>query len=75
MKKSDLILKIKGYIYCYTGIYLAKKEELEYVTSKEFWKQFDKFYSKRKKHKLSSETIQSILIGLWQAKYKFYRSF
>jgi hypothetical protein len=67
------ILKIKAFIYQRTGIYLANKEELEYVTSKEFWKHFKKIVL-HKKNDLNMETVQGLLIGLWQSKHGFYRT-
>lgn len=64
-----MVLKLKSFIYRLTGIYLANKEELEYVTSKEFWRAFKKIKDKT----LSNQVKQGILIGLWQCEHKFYR--
>lgn len=69
-----MVLKIKAFIYQKTGIYLAHKEELEYITSKEFWKGFTKILKNSKKNDLSPQNMQGILIGLWQCKHGFYRS-
>jgi len=69
------LIKIKAKIYQVTGIYLAHKEELEYVTSKAFWKAFKKMTRHAKKNDFSAENIQGILIGLWQCKHEFYTSF
>lgn len=66
------ILKIKSLIYRYTGIYLANKEENDYITSKEFWKSFLKMVKNNKKapkgDKMSALNIQGLLVGLWQSK-------
>lgn len=65
-------MKKKAFIYQKTGFYLAGKEELEYLKSKEFWKRFNKILL-NKKNDLEPRAIQSILIGLWQVKHGFYR--
>jgi len=57
---------MKAKIYQYTGIYLANKEELEYIQSKEFWKSFTKMAT-HKDNDMSPRDIQSLLIGMWQA--------
>lgn len=67
-----MFIKIKAFIYKKTGIYLAQKEELDYLKSKEFWKSFMKIAS-HKKNDLAPRDIQGILIGLWQVKHGFYR--
>lgn len=67
------ILKLKGIIYQKTGIYLASKEELEYIKSDEFWKSFMKMIT-HKANDMSGSNIQGLLIGLWQTKYGFYRA-
>jgi hypothetical protein len=69
-----MILKIKALIYRYTGIYLAYREELEYLTSYEFWTKFKKM-STRKANDLSLVDIQSIILGMWQADHGFYTVF
>ena len=69
-----MLLGIKALVYQKTGIYLAYKEELEYVTSKEFWKSYVKL-SKKRSLDLTGRNLQGLLIGLWQAKNGFYRSF
>lgn len=66
------LLNIKSVIYRYTGLYLANKEENDFLTSKEFWKQFNK-YKKHKDNDLSDYNIQSLMIGLWQADIGFTR--
>jgi hypothetical protein len=66
-----LALRIKAAIYRYTGIYLAHKEELEYVCSEDFWKRHSKLV--RSSNYVDSKNIQGLLIGMWQAKRGFYR--
>lgn len=68
-----VVLKIKVWIYQFIGLYLAEKEELEYVTSKKFWKSFIKIYT-AKGNDMSPETVQALLIGLWQLKHGFTRA-
>jgi hypothetical protein len=50
-------LKLKAKIYQYTGIYLAQKEEQEYINS---------LSETRKEH------FSGLMVGLWQAKNGFY---
>lgn len=69
-----MIIRAKSWIYRKFGIYLAHKEELEYVTSKEFWKDIVKLY-KHKDNDMSFMDLQGLLIGMWQVKHKFYRKF
>lgn len=68
-----MLLKLKAWIYRRTGIYLAHKEELEYITSKVFWKSFRRIIG-HKKNDLGAETVQGLLIGMWQTKHGFYRT-
>ena len=68
-----MILKIKGFIYRHTGIFLAHKEELKYLQSDEFWFHMRKI-SKGKDEDMSPRNIQGLLIGLWQCKHGFYRT-
>jgi hypothetical protein len=65
-------IKLKAKLYQVFGIYLASKEELEYIKSKEFWKSFRKILGS-KKNDMSPQDIQGLLIGCWQAKHGFYR--
>lgn len=67
-----MTLKLKSLIYKYTGLYLADKEELEYITSRECWKKLMKI-AKNKKNDMSLENIQGLLIGMWQAEHGFAR--
>ncbi len=66
------ILKLKSIIYKYTGWYLADSEELEYITSKEFWKEWRQIAS-AEDNDMSPRDIQGLLIGSWQAKHGFAR--
>ncbi len=68
-----MILKIKGFIYRHTGIFLAHKEELEYLQSDEYWFHMKKM-SKHKDNEMTPRNVQGLLIGLWQCKHGFYRS-
>ena len=68
-----LVLKIKALIYYYTGIYLAHKEENEYLQSKEFWKSFAKLMNGKDKDFRNPQNAQGLLIGLWQAKHGLCR--
>lgn len=64
------ILKLKAIFYRYTGIYLAHKEELEYITSDEGWSEFCKLLDDKE---MSPKNAQGLLIGLWQAELGFDR--
>lgn len=70
---KEFILKLKGHIYRYTGIYLANKEELEFLTSDKFWKQFSKHSKSKKQNKMTNQEIQGLILGLWQFDNGFYR--
>ena len=75
MKKKFEIsrtLKLKRIIYKYTGIFLAYKEENEYIDSDEFWKSLTKS-AKHPKNDLSLRNIAGIQIGMWQAQHGFAR--
>mgnify|MGYP000899084758 CR=1 FL=1 len=69
-----MILKLKAFIYRKTGIYLAQKEENQYANSSEYMEAMISMVS-HEENDLSIESIHSILIGSWQAKYGFYRVF
>ncbi len=66
------MIKFKAWIYRMTGLYLAEREELQYITSKVFWLEFD-LLRKNKKLALSPMAAQGLLIGIWQAKHGFTR--
>lgn len=72
MDQSKL-LKLKGKFYQYTGIYLATSEELEYITSDTFWKEFERMEPFNYDNDFTNQDLQGILIGSWQCKYRFYR--
>ena len=55
------LLKLKAKIYQYTGIYLAQKEEDEYLRSEEAVSL------------LENNEYPGLVIGLWQAKHGFTR--
>lgn len=67
-----MFLNIKRIVYKYTGLYLAHKEELEYVTSSDFCKKMSKILAK-KDNDMSLRDVQGLLIGLWQADKGFTR--
>lgn len=67
-----MILKLKALFYKYTGLYFASKEELDYITSNEFWKRLSKTL-KHPKNDMSARNVQGLLIGLWQADHGFAR--
>lgn len=62
------ILQLKAKIYYHTGIYLAHKEENDYLQSKEFWKSFAKLLNGKDEDFQNPRNAQGLLIGLWQAK-------
>lgn len=66
------LLKLKAKFYQYTGVYLANKEENDYLTSREFWKHFNK-HKKHKDNDMSDYNIQRLMIGMWQADLGFHR--
>lgn len=69
-----MILRIKVFIYQRTGIYLAHMEELRYIKSESFWKQFWEIEDSEN-NDLSARDIQGLLIGSWQCGNGFYRAF
>jgi hypothetical protein len=69
------LIKVKAKIYYYTGIYLAYKEESEYLQSKEFWKSMEKLLKSKDADFKKPVNAQGLLIGLWQAKHGFYRPY
>lgn len=75
MKK--FILKLKSQVYRYTGIYLAEKEENEFLTSDAFWENFEKAIGSSKKNITSDyfKTIQGVYLGIWQSGNGFTRLF
>lgn len=68
------MLKIKAAIYRYTGIYLANSEELEYINSIEFWKDYKRVIT-HPENDLGPRGAFGLLIGSWQAEHGFCRPF
>jgi hypothetical protein len=65
------LLFLKAKIYQYTGLYLAYKEQCEFLESEEFWSEMERIYPQMED--MSLKNIQGMLIGMWQGKHKFYR--
>jgi hypothetical protein len=70
--KDSLVLKVKSVIYKYFGIYLAHREENEYLSSKEYW---DKFINVTvdPDNDMSPRNVHGLLVGSWQADHGFSR--
>jgi len=66
------MIKIKGLIYRYLGIFFATKEEYDYVQSKEFWNSFIEIYESPE-NDMSPSQIQGLLIGSWECEFGFFR--
>lgn len=66
-----MILSLKGILYRYTGIFTAEEEELDYLTSDEFWEEFIDIQKEFPKEHPAN--IQAIVLGGWQLKHGFYR--
>lgn len=66
------LLKLKSLLYRYTGVFLAYKEENEYVDSKEYWKQFMKI-AKNPENDMSLRDIHGLMIGMWHCDHGFTR--
>lgn len=67
------MLKTKAFIYRNTGIYLAHKEENEYVDSMAYWREFSRLLADPENF-MTPRTIHGVLIGLWQARHGFVNS-
>lgn len=67
----SILRRLKVKIYHYTGIYLFHREELEYLTSKKFWKDFPKQLKHMKD--MSPRDVQGLMIGLWQCELNLAR--
>ena len=65
------MLKLKAFIYKKTGIYLAHKEENDYINSYEYWEQFEKFLDPEVGLTLAG--THGLVIGVWQANNGFTR--
>lgn len=66
-----MILKIKAFIYRLTGIYLAHKEEKNYLRSKLFWKELNEI-ALRPDNTLTVEAIANDLIKTWHYRNGFF---
>lgn len=66
-----MLQRLKVKIYHYTGIYLFHKEELDYLTSEEFWKRFPEELERMED--MSPRDVQGLMIGLWQCKLDLAR--
>lgn len=69
------MLKFKSVVYRYTGVFLAYKEQCDYVESEEFWDEFKKFTEANQDDECISDprVASGILIGCWQAEHGFCR--
>lgn len=65
-------LRLKSTIYKYLGVYLAEKEENDYLQSKEFWKSWSKQMA-HPENDMSPRNVQGLMIGIWQADHGFTR--
>ena len=63
------MLKIKSLIYRYFGIYLAEKEEIAYMRSKEGLREINEMALCLE----NQEIAQDIVLGTWQADNGFTR--
>ena len=74
MKKGMTILKLKSIFYRYTGIFLAYKEQRNYLQSGEFSKKFSKIYN-HKDHDMNVRNTIRLIVGMWEADNGFARPF
>lgn len=68
-----MVLKIMGFIYRYTGIYLAQRYEDRYI-----WDNLDRFALQFADGDFDGMTFSDYVglqRGLWQVRYGFYRPF
>jgi len=65
-------LKIKAFIYRYTGIFLAQKEQDAHIQNQEVMTQIIK-WTKNPKMEMNLKDATGLAIGLWQTKHGFYR--
>jgi hypothetical protein len=70
--KMGFVLKLKSLIYKYTGVFLAHKEENEFLDSEEYWKAFLRMAT-HKENDMSPRNIHGLQIGMWQAARGFAR--
>lgn len=67
--KATILLKAK--LYQYTGVYLAQKEEAEYLKSDLFWEEFTSFRTNNPEY--SYREAQDFLLGSWQGEVGLHR--
>ena len=65
-------LRFKALIYKYTGIFLAYREQAQYLESEDFWKNYKRL-CKGNTSRLNRHNSIGLLIGLWQAERGFAR--
>jgi hypothetical protein len=65
------LLRFKAIVYKYTGVYLAHKEQCEYMNSDSYWKNMAQITKKNKD--MGAKETNGLLIGMWQADYGFVR--
>ena len=60
------LLSLKARLYRYTGLYLASKEELDYITSREFWEAYEETIGALTiDDDMSPQNVQGLLRGMW----------
>lgn len=67
-----MTLKLKSLFYRYTGVYLADKEEAEYIRSGEA-QQYIHTLASHPENELTIEEATDLTIGMWQADEGFHR--
>jgi hypothetical protein len=65
-------LKYKSFVYRYTGVYLANREEKDYIKSEVFWDKFRKIIFSPE-NGMSDRSIQKFLVGIWQSEHGLAR--
>lgn len=66
------LLKLKAKIYHYTGIYLAYREQCDYMESADYLKYLTA-PNGTDSEEFSIETKASLAVGLWQARHGFHK--
>jgi len=72
-EKKNLVLKLKSVFYRYTGIFLANSEQLDYIDSDAYWKEFRE--TSVLFDDMDDRQVHGLLIGSWQCHHKFYRPY
>ena len=68
------LLRLKSFVYRLTGIFLASKEQLEYIESDQYWESFNSLLRQEgTQHEYYPQFIHGILVGTWQADHGFTR--